>query len=338
MDTKLKEKIELIMGLLQQTTSKDAFSNFLKGKELPYSGTWPELLEKRAIPYINENKIRVEELVELLSDSEEFGRQHIFLYQINKDLFDGLKKIKLLPVLRNKGLAELIDNPLVLDKPDVPTISHIRWDNNESALVLKVISSTSKYEAVSEEMIDDYFIKKYRKISTRSVNTIKINDSGLVEVRISSKSNSIRYFEDVDDLLRLFSGIIPVKEIFLSPINLLVAKNKLWEEKTQLSSIIRFSDATLRNEKGTTLRGATGTKDADLIADSIVTKSLNDFLDGDAYCHSNNIFFKAIENKSVPSKEIHVLMSGEINEFAITVYCKESDYNYVLNELINFNK
>jgi hypothetical protein len=338
MDVELKQKIQLIMELLEQTTSKEVFSSFLKGKGLHYSGSWSDLLEKRAIPYIDQGKVKVDELVKLLADSDEYGRQHIFLYKIKADLFQNLKKDKLLPVLVEKNLDSVISEPLILDKPNIPTISSIRWENNESALILKVISSTSKYESVSEETIDDYFIKKYRKISSRSVNVIKINDNGLVEVRISSKSNSIRYFEDVADLLRMFTGIIPVKEIFSSPVNLLVAKNKLWEDKSELSDIIRFSDATLRNEKGTTLKGATGTKEADLTEDETVTKSLNNFLDGDAYCSSNNIFFKTIENASTPSKEIHVLMSGEINEYAITVYCKKYDYNYVLNELIKFNK
>jgi hypothetical protein len=220
------------MELLQNTTSKELFCDFLKNKGLHHSGSWSDLITKRVIPYIDDKKITVEELVSLLSDSDEHGRQHVFLYQIRSKAFDALRKDKLIPVLKANNLDKLLTSPLILDKPETPTISDIRWENNESELIIKVISTSQKYESVSEEHTDDdHFIKKFKRITTRSVNIVKLHSNGLVEVRISSKSNSTKYFEDVENLLHSLKAIIPYKEITSSPVNLLRAKKQIMGRK-----------------------------------------------------------------------------------------------------------
>lgn len=61
------------------------------------------------------------------------------------------------------------------------------------------------------------------------------------------------------------------------------------------------------------------------------------FKGDDVHCDSNNLFFRQREGYDTPSREVHVLMSGEYNEFAITTYCKTEDYEYVLQRVLEFN-
>lgn len=257
MSAEQNRKIELIMKLLEQTSNKNAVVELLKSKKLSFSGTWQELTEKRVTPAVQDNKLSISELTNLLATSEEHGRQHVFLYQLMPELVEMLTPEVLTPILHALGLDSLLKIPAVLDEPDEPTISDIRWEP-DGALTIKVISKRVQREPVDEKLdAEGYIVLRYKTTSSRAVNLVKINPNGLVEVRISSKSNSTRYQDDVNDLLGMLKDIIPSAKLKAHPISLYAAKNNIWERREELSGIIRFSDATLKNDSGYTLRAAT---------------------------------------------------------------------------------
>jgi hypothetical protein len=218
-------------------------------------------------------------------------------------------------------------------------MSAIRW-NPDGSFVIKAISKRTRYEYIGDDMSTSEGIlsKRYKVIESRAVCLLKLHTNGLVEVRISSKSNTSKYSEDVEEFLRFINDIMPMTKILSNAIFLTNCKDKLWNNRVKLSNVLRFSDATLRNSLGTSLKVATGNRDSDLLDDTSANKSMEEFTGDDVICETNNVFFKIIEKQLVPSKEIHVLMSGEVNEFTVTAYCKESDYNYILKNLITFNE
>jgi hypothetical protein len=61
------------------------------------------------------------------------------------------------------------------------------------------------------------------------------------------------------------------------------------------------------------------------------------FLSHDAHCDASNIWFKAGPG-SVPARDLHVLLAGDVNEFAITARCSETDFEYALSELRSLNR
>jgi len=333
----VKDQVQSILKLLEKTTSKDVVTEFLQSKKLHFSGTWVELFEKRVYPAVEEGKIQVEELIDLLSKAEETGRQHIFLYQIPKDTLDTLTKETLLKRIKTAKWDKLVDSPIILNMPEKQTVTAVRFDTNGS-FIIKAISTRIRYEYKGDEVTQDgYLNKRYKIIKSRSICLLKMHSSGLVEVRISSKSHTTKYDEDVEEFLKLTDTIIPKSKIRSYAINLSKSKTKIWDKRIELSRVLRFSDATLKNSVGNTIRAATGDRDSDLLADNSVAKSMEQFSGNDVYCENNNIFFKTIENETVPSREIHVLMSGEMNEFTITAYCKDSDYEYVFKNILAFN-
>ena len=43
------------------------------------------------------------------------------------------------------------------------------------------------------------------------------------------------------------------------------------------------------------------------------------------------------EFDTLPSRDVHVLLKGALNEFAVTAKCSKQDYEYVLTQLRKYN-
>src|SRR5438477_2437136 len=113
------EKVRLATELLSRATSLGVVSEFLKTKGLHHSaGSWDEVREKRIIPAIGRQKLTVDDLVKLLSEVEEFGRNHTFLYQGKQsDIKKLLDENYVSGVSRKLGHAHALNGSLLVDLP-----------------------------------------------------------------------------------------------------------------------------------------------------------------------------------------------------------------------------
>lgn len=329
-----RKQVKLIMSLLEKTTTKEVVCDFLKAKGLNFSGTWSDLLEKRILPAFLEKKISLQELTSLLSSAEETGRQHILLYQLPANVLKEFSREEIERKVQLTEFHQLLSSPKIIDKPDALTVSDIRWDAD--SLVIKAISKRTRHVPLGEKVEDNRLIKEYRIEESRAISLLKVHSDGLCEVRISSKSSSSSYSEEVLDFLRSLKPILSWEKIISFPLNLQKAKSTLWENRNDLAGIVRFSDATLNNGRSI-MRVASGDRDDDLLQDELVANSVEQFSGSNVYCDTNNVFFQTIVGQIIPSKEIHVLMSGEFNEFVVTASCGLKDYNYVLRKILGFN-
>lgn len=329
-----RKQVRLIVSLLEKTTTKEVVCDFLKAKGLSFSGTWSDILEKRILPAFAENKVSLQELINLLSGAEETGRQHILLYQLPANVLKELSREEIEQKVRHTEFNSLLSNPKVIDKPDQLTVSDIRWDSG--SLVVKAISKRTRHIPLGEKIEDNRLIKEYQIEESRAISLLKVHSDGLCEVRISSKSTASRYSEEVLDFLRALRPFISWERITSFPLNLQNAKSTLWENRKDLSGVVRFSDATLHNGRST-MRVASGDREDDLLQDELVANSVEQFSGDSVYCDTNNVFFQTVEGQKTPSKEIHVLMSGELNEFVVTASCGQRDYDYVLRKILGFN-
>ncbi|MDN7127387.1 hypothetical protein J6J08_08325 [Pseudidiomarina sp. 1APR75-33.1] len=328
-------KLKVAVKLLEKSTKKEAVQGFLKGKQLTYSGTWDDILNKRIIPAFDANKISLEEVYSLLASVEEYGRQHIFLYQIPDKLLDQITNDKLRERFEQSEFAELIDSPKILDIPDEFTIVDVRLSS--SSFVVKAVTKRTTYTSLGHRVEGDRLIKEYSIEHSRSLYILKVHGNGLCEVRITSSATSTDKYKDlIEVFLRKLMKVIPTHEISRYPINLQTAKNKIWDDRMSLRSMIRFSDATLNNGFSY-LRAATGSMDADLLTDRQVVESVDSFSGDSVCCDSHNIFFKTITGQKYPTKELHVRMSGDLNEFVIPATIERDDYMYILNKILGFN-
>ncbi len=333
------EKTKKIVSLLNQTTSLAVVSDFLRAKRLKHSASsWDDMLNKRIVPAVESFSVTNTELVDLLRTVEECGRQHVFLYVCPSDAaIQLMDRKRVAAALQRLGLEDILNQPLVLEQPPEPQLVDVRWESADVdlALVIKEVELRTYTKYIGTEQHGDNFHKVYGKVHERAVNVAKLHRNGLLEVRITSHSNTSKYEDDVSRFFNAISSIIPsepFREFTLS-----TAKDRLWADRLTLGHMIRYSDSTLRDEQGNILRAATGSDKGDLVANAAVANSLDYLLTNDenAYCDGANFWFKKGTGRS---NDIHVVLAGEPNEFSLPSNCSSEDYKYVLDQLRFFNQ
>jgi hypothetical protein len=332
------EKATRILKLMEPVTSLPVLSEFLKSKGLHFSaGSWTELLEKRIIPGFRARKITLEELNQLLADVEEFGRSHTFLFSTPKNAAARLMDREHLErTCHRLGNATVLRDVIIEEQPEKPTITQIREESHDGrrSWVFKVVEKREEKTFVGEFIDGDRFRKEWKIGFVRAVNVARLHESGLLEMRIQSHISSSRYDADLKAMWVILGEFLPPTKF--SELSLGRAKFRLWQNREATKKKVRFSDSTMRNNIGSKIVASTATENADLFEDSSIGPSLDKFLQHGAYCDSSNIYFRP--HDGVINRELHVLLLGRGNEFAITGSCTKNEYDYVLNELRLHNK
>ncbi len=332
------KKVLQIVDLLEKTTSRAIVSEFLESKKIPKSFvSWSTLFAQRLEPAINDHLLSVDELLLFLRDAEEHGKQHIFLYKCNAQLVPELiDRRRVEKALAARDLEAILGKPLLLSMPAVPSIAEVRWDESKSGdcLLIKEVERRESQKAGPVTKIGNKILKEYILTERRAVNVAKLHPDGLLEIRLASHAES-SYENDLNRFWKQLDKLIP-KDSFRE-ISLSKAKKFLADEDSNLDEKVRFSTSMARNDDGITLSAATGSYKSDLSKNVGARKSIAEFLRyDDAYCDAHNFYLVPVEG--ILSRELHVVLSGEVNEFAITVSCSKDDYEYALRELRAFNR
>jgi hypothetical protein len=324
-----------IVKVLSQITTISVVTEFLKSKSLTSSASgWKELEEKRILPAIDSGKLSLDELMKLLSSSEEHGRQHVFLFKTSPKtaatLFD---ETKIREGLQKNGAETVIDEPRFLDEPEEMKISEVRI--NDEYILIKFIETKISMTQVGMETEGNILKKIYEIHKERGVNILKLHRDGLLEIRIGSHRSSGGYAKALKAFETIANDFFPMTSFAYLSVSKL--KSNLWDKREELEGKIRFTNWTLKNDYGNSLQASSSSVKDDLRSDKGLQSSLETFIESDAYCDSTNLYFLKSDENSLPSAEIHVLLTGESNEFAITKHCDKEDYEYVLSEIRKLN-
>ncbi len=327
----------LVIKLLEEATTLQVVRNFLKEKGLHYSASsWEQLRSERLLPALKEYKIDIKDLVSLLRTAEEYRLQHVFLYKClnEENIHLLLDKERVKKILVKMELEDILLNPKILEQPQVPTIVDVRWD--KQGLVIKIIETRISEKFLKESFNEDDTINRtYKKISERAVNVVRLRMSGELELCLASQSSK-SYKKNLDDIWNLIDEIIPRRNF--SEIYLNKAKNLLWINREHYAqNLLRFSSLGARNDNGTLFSIASGSRDANLFKDDGANVSAEGFVSNEGYCEMYNIWFTTQEDEEIPTEEIHVTISGELNEFSINPNSREENYEYVINSLRRLN-
>ncbi|MEO7578068.1 MAG: hypothetical protein ABIT83_10700 [Massilia sp.] len=327
-----------MLDLLADATSLEVVSDFLRKKGLHHSaGSWKDMREKRLIPYLNDSQISLVELVKLLSSAEESGDQHIFLFHCSaKDAEAIIERKAAEGRLRAGRMEHLIGGSDMNRMPETPTIVEVRWEAAavDLSMVIKVAEVRTKRVLERERSLHGKFIKIYSDKQVRAVNVARLHRSGILELRIQSHDNTNKYDGDLNRFIRLINPLFSIAHF--AETSLSTAKDKMWARRDELRDLIRYTDASVVDEKGNRVRAATGS-DTSTLSDSAAGKSVDYMLreDANAYCSDSNIWFLKSDKLS---NQVHVLLNGASNEFAIPRKCSAADYEYVFNQIRHFNR
>lgn len=330
-----KIDVRLVYKLISQGTSLAVISDFLRARNLAHSGgSWESLFEKRIAPALQDGSLTVAELVELLRSVEEYGKQHVFLYRLKRDVATELMDHnRVIRVLAKLEISDLLDAPRVFEMPKAPTFVEVRWQNNNSELVVKEVLTRESIEFAGETEHGDTIQRTFKRIRERVVNVGVIRKNGTFELRLFSRRGPSKYDDDVKQITQRWKPFFDIASF--APVSFSKAKAKLWTDRKLLSKLIRYSDVVVSNDDDISLRAFGKVFDADLAGNIAAQNSLDSFLSEEGYFDSSNIWF--VRGKEVPARDIHVILQGASNEVAIPTNCSQVDYEYVLSQLLSLN-
>ncbi|MBC7705937.1 MAG: hypothetical protein H7274_18580 [Rhodoferax sp.] len=334
------EKLSLLLKLIERATSIAVVRDFLKSRNLAHSAaSWEDLRTKRIVPAINEGHITFADLHALLRRTEGFGGQHIFLYSCPPERAVAMMaEARIKNLLLERGVAAGDADPLVVDLPPEPTIVDACFaeiEGHKSMALKEIEKRTSKRltsETTNEQ--DMTFTKVYKVEHERAINVARLWNTGLLEIRIASRDNATRYRDDLANFFNRLKPIVARNEF--AEVSLAQVKKNLWAKRVQLQHLVKFSTYTLQDDEGMSLRANTVMASDDLADSERIAKSLAQFDTETTHCSGSNLYFKIVEREQTV-KEIHVLLNGEHNEFAVTAAITEEEYEYVLRQVLQHN-
>lgn len=328
------------MDLLESSSNLAEVALVLKNHSIPTSGTWKQIRE-RIIPAVKNGKLPESDVIKLLRDSEEYGSQHVFLYDtknatalVNED--SVAKKLKAL------GRSDLLEEPDLLSKPGALALADVRFESgpNGRTLVLKAVEARVFYKL--EEQYDEsggkYRIKRYQRYEVRAVDVLRVHSDGFAEMRIYAHDYSSDYSNELTKAWQFFAHF--ASRFQFHDLSISKAQQNLWKNRATLKNILRYSDSRLRDSKGAVLTAATGAQQDSLFDNVKASKSIDAFWDDDTTCDKSNMWWlkTSDEPSSVPSRPIHTTMAGAVNEFTMPGKCNRGDYEYVLAQIRKANK
>lgn len=333
------KRLETWLSLIKEATSLEIVADFLKQKKAPSSAqSWKSMFEDRVIYALNEKLIEEEDLWELLDEAEENGHQHIFLYQGNAEsVAHCLKEARIRKWAEEKGVS--VDDRRINVKPAKPTICGVRLTKNGSSvsmLTIQIVETRTSYVLEEENEDKEFITRRWRIVKERAVNVARLRAEGLLEIRVRSHANSRKYKDNIGMVLDQIGELISADGF--RPKSLKAARKKLFEKKEELASELRYSDTVMRNDRGNVLTGATGGAKRNLWDDEAVRGSFDSFASKDgAVCTHQNVWWKKGKD-GVPTKDVHVKLGDEDNEFAIPAAARLRDYEHVLTRILRHGR
>jgi hypothetical protein len=325
-----------LFELLKNATSAQVVGEFLKKKNLPYSGTWDDLRTKRILREMGKGTVTMAELITLLSESEEHGRAHTFLYKCSKAQATGLiadsggTAAKL-------GLKECLGAGRVLDKPSKPAIVSIRLENDiagEKCLVVKIVERREAKGEYTEKRDDGYYWQKWKLIDVRAVNVFRLFSTGLLEIRVGTHDSS-DYSEDISRLWKIAEPFFPRGKFDDFP--LIKAKSEMLSARQDLKKILHFGPSSALTPGGNAISARPKNKDASIFEDKKVETFFGAFCDDAGELEFSNVHWLPGPD-GLPSCRIRMILPEGWNEFIIGAHCSKADYEYVLNKIRTFSE
>lgn len=336
-----EKQAQVIFNLLKEATSQTVVREFLREKGVAITApNWDDLYTTRILPALRSRKLKLAELSALLQDVEEHGRQHIFLYKCNPaDARKILNKERIHSRAKQLNIGELLSAPLHIEMPDEAKIVDIRLPEAPNgtgplSLTIKICECRESSKLVTDDYdpITSHRIKTYAVTKKRAINVAKLNLDGLLEIRIASRDNSTKYHEQVSDVIRTVNNFFPMDRFEI--LSLSKAKDTLYLKQEDFAGIIRYSSTTAKNDYGIAMNLAAPNLSQNLSEDNGSSAAMKGFLAQKGFVTGSNIWF-IIEGEE--ERQIHVLLSGEINEFAVTAACSPGEYSYVFGKILSLN-
>ncbi|HEY6527128.1 MAG TPA: hypothetical protein VIZ65_00420 [Cellvibrionaceae bacterium] len=332
----MSDRIKKIISQLENNTTLDIAKNFLKEHGVSHSCSgWASLLSTRISPAVEQGLLDENKLISFLREVEEHGKQHIFVYKCSKTTAKELcTESHLIAVLKQLNLESLRSKPNFLDIPNSPTIVDARIESGKLVIKIADFREIKIFQGQHLDVAGTKLTMTYQYERSRSTSVAVLHDTGVLEIRVSSKSNWSKYADDVYTVWGLIDPFIG-KDRF-HEVSLVTAKNKLGDTTDKATADFLITNRKIVDAYGASFEGSAGDPDKDL-RDHKRMRALDSEMDDGTYCDSAKVCLKKNEN-GLPSENMRILLGGRSNEFAITAKCTKQDYDYAFNRLWKLNR
>nr|WP_319514379.1 hypothetical protein [uncultured Cohaesibacter sp.] len=336
--------VEFVLNRLRTQGTLEQASSFLRLKQLAHSASsWDEMADKRIKPNIASGKISTSDLFSLLAEVEEHGRQHIFLFQLanNKSVSCLFNAPDLAKRIASANLPNL-GVPSIVDDPKGPTIVEIRHDTKGKIqnLIVKIVeerfySDNRRENSVNGQMVVTYDLHPYR-----AVHIIRIQENGAAEIRVYSHRETMDYQKTADTLWEIAAPVVD-NRIF-NPVRLDNFKDGLWNKRKRAGVQKHFSlrNSDHKNAMGNRIRVSAGPVGATMLSDAELVASVDRFHAKRNWvrCERASAILKSEASSGQLSRDVNLLFHGAPNEFTITSKVTRSEYEYILEKVLEANK
>lgn len=336
-----QKQVKIVFGLIREASSLEVVRDFLRDRDVPITApNWDELYTKRVLPALESKKLAIEDLSVLLRQVEEYGKQHIFLFKCDPaDAQKILKRARVEAAATELDIFERLSIPLHLEMPTAPEIVDIRLEEapNGSGPISLTVKACETRE--SSKLLEDKWdaassqrTKTYQITKKRAISIAHLNREGLLQIRIASRDTSTKYHEQLSSMIQMVLKFIPIS--VFQPVSLSKAKDTLYYKQEDFSGVIRYSTTTAMNDFGISMNLAASNVSKDLSEDGGSSAAMKSFMAQKGFVTGSNIWFIMPDDSN---RQIHVYLSGELNEFAITATCTPGEYSYVIEKILSLN-
>lgn len=303
---------------------REFVENFLSERNLPYSYK-KEILYTKLAEGLDDDKLSMDELIDLLDKIEEFGNQHIYLYSCNPEYIKLLRNPDyVLSRLKDNKIDHLYNNKYGIIIPMASELSTIV--HNERILKFKWIEKRIWKYPLEEKIEDDKFLEIHQINVSRGVTTFRVDlVSGATELMIQRLSRGTNYGKIKDEYLTKLNNIIQIYSF--SPVNIRRATKQI-----ERSNEAEKRQMNLETISGGRISFKSKDKDTDYAEDPHLSDARH-ALGDDVSCNLGNFYWKP---NHILERAIHTHIYSDDNRVAIFGQCLDKEVNYVLSRVRHF--
>lgn len=302
----------------------DFVKDYFRLKDTPFSFR-KDILYSKLNEGIDDGTFSLAELTELLDRIEEFGNQHIYMFNCNIEYIKILKnpdyiKEKLISL----NLEKLYNTENFLILPNEPTLTSII--HKEDILKFKWVEKRVWKDPLEERIEDDKFVKTYQINLSRGITTFRINlISGNAEIMIQRLPRGANYEMIKNDYLDEISKYIDIHS--LNPLGLRRSIRRL-----EASDEVDKRQIDLETIEGGRVAYKSRDKRSDYQSDAILNRSRS-ALGNNVSGNRGSFYWKANNTLERP---ILTHIYAKDNRLGIFGQCIEPEVNYVLSRVRYF--
>jgi len=187
----------------------DYIKDYFRSKDETFSFR-RDILYSKLNEGIDDGTFSLSELTKLLDKIEEYGNQHIYLYNCNEQFIKILKDPNYIKEkLKKFNLENIYNGENCIILPNEPTLTSVI--HNGSILKFKWVEKRVWKDPLDEMIEDDIFVKRYQINLSRGITTFRINlVSNEAEIMIQRLPRGANYEKIRDNYLDEVSHYIDI--------------------------------------------------------------------------------------------------------------------------------